>query len=54
MKISSDENDGGAPLPPEMREAHEDNQVHAVLEKDESVVVSMAWRNITCIECNIV
>ena len=54
LKIGSDENDGGAPPPPEMREAHEDNQVHAVLETEKSMVVSMAWRNITCIECNIV
>ena len=54
LKIGSDENDGGAPPPPEMREGHVEYQAYAVLETDESVVVSMAWRNVTCIECNIV
>ena len=39
MKISSDENDGGAPLPPEMREAHEAHQAHAILETEESMVI---------------
>ena len=29
-------------------------RVHAILETEESMVVSMAWRNITCIECKIV